>query len=277
MPLSWPSVVQPGEQAGRRQLLAVDADRVALGEADGDLGDGIGRRHRRDRALVDIGRRLDGGILQHLALGGGVQQVGVDRERRLAALVLGDRDLVLLGELDQLLAALEGPLAPGRDDLDGRLQRIVGELEAHLIVALAGGAVTDGVGAGLPGDLDLLLGDQRPRDRGSEQIDALVDGVGAEHREHVVADELLAQVLDEDVLLLDAEQLGLAPGRLQLLALAEVGGEGHHLAAVGLLQPLQDDRRVQAAGVGEHDAFTLSSHPLAAAATFPSLGNCAAL
>ncbi len=78
-------------------------------------------------------------------------------------------------------------------------KRVVAELEAHLVVALAGGAVADGVGARLAGDVDLLLGDQRPRDRGAEQVDALVQRVGAEHREHVVADELLAQVLDEDV------------------------------------------------------------------------------
>ena len=45
----------------------------------------------------------------------------------------------------------------------------------------------------------------------------------------------------------------LLPRRLQLLALAEVGGEGHHLAAVVGLQPLQDDRGVEAAGIGEHD------------------------
>ena len=116
-----------------------------------------------------------------------MQHVGVDRERRFAALVLGNGDLVLLGERDQLLAALEAPLAPGRDDSDRGLERVVGELEAHLVVALAGRAVTDGVGAGLARDLDLLLGDQRPRDRGAEQVDALVERVGAEHREHEVA------------------------------------------------------------------------------------------
>ena len=54
--------------------------------------------------------------------------------------------------------------------------------------------------------------------------------VGAEHREDEVAHELLAQVLDEDVLGLDAEHLGLVARRLELLALAEVGGEGHDLA-----------------------------------------------
>jgi hypothetical protein len=33
-----------------------------------------------------------------------VQEIGVDRERRLAALVLRDRDLVLLGKGDERLA-----------------------------------------------------------------------------------------------------------------------------------------------------------------------------
>ena len=153
----------------------------------------------------------------------------------------------------QFLAALEGPFAPRRDDLDVGLERVIGQLEAHLVVALAGGAVADGVGADLARDLDLLLGDQRPRDRGAEQILALVDRVGAEHREHEVADEFLAQVLDEDVLRLDAEQQRLLARGLELLALAEIGGEGHHLAAIGGLQPLQDDRGVEPAGIGEHD------------------------
>src|ERR1700712_3446943 len=44
-----------------------------------------------------------------------------------------------------------------------------------------------------------------------------------------------------------------AGGGLQLLALPEVGGEGHHLRPVLGLQPLQDDRGVQPAGIGEHD------------------------
>jgi hypothetical protein len=99
-----------------------------------------------------------------------VQQVGVDRERRLAALVLGDRDLVLLGEGDQLLARAQIPFAPGRDDIDVGLQRIGGQLEADLVVALAGGAMRDRVGADLLGDLDQLLGDQRAGDRGAQQI-----------------------------------------------------------------------------------------------------------
>ena len=55
--------------------------------------------------------------------------------------------------------------------------------------------------------------------------------------------------------LLDAHLLSLGARGLELLALAEVGGEGDHLAAVGILEPLEDDGGVEAAGVREHDLF----------------------
>ncbi len=192
-----------------------------------------------------------------------MQKVGVDGERRLALLVLGDRNLVPARELEEFLAALEVPLAPGRDDADAGLERVIGELESHLVVALAGGAVADGIGASQPRDLDLLLGDERARDRGTEQVHALVERVRPEHREHVVADELLAQILDEDVLTSDAEQLRLFARGLELLALAEVGSEGHDLAAVGLLQPLEDDGRIEPPRIGEHGFLDFRSARLA--------------
>ena len=72
------------------------------------------------------------------------------REGRLAALVLGDRDLVLLGEGDQRGAAGQVPFPPGGDHLHVRLQGVIGQLEAHLVVALAGRAMGHGVGADLP-------------------------------------------------------------------------------------------------------------------------------
>ncbi len=137
-------------------------------------------------------------------------------------------------------------------------KRVIGELEPHLVVALAGGAVGDRVGADRVGDLDLALGDQRPRDRGAEEIFALVERIGAEHREDEIAHEFLAQIVDED--LLDAHRLGLAPRRLQLLALADIGGEGDDLAAIGLLQPAQDDRGVEPARIGQHNPFHFVRH-----------------
>ena len=93
--------------------------------------------------------------------------------------------------------------------------------------------MANGVGAGFGRNLDLAFGDQRPRDRRAEQVDALIERVGAKHREDKIADEFLAQIVDIDFL--DAEHLGFLARRFQLLALAEVGGEGHHLAAIGFL------------------------------------------
>src|SRR5262249_8915636 len=86
----------------------------------------------------------------------------------------------------------------------------------------------------------------------------LVERVRPEHGEDVVAHELFAQILDEDVLRLDAEKQRLLARGLDLLALAEVGREGHHLAAIRGLQPLQDDGGVEAAGIGEHHLFPLA-------------------
>ncbi len=59
-----------------------------------------------------------------------MQQVGVDRERRLALFVLGDRNLVLAREGQQIVAALETPFTPRRDDLDRWIERVIGQLEA---------------------------------------------------------------------------------------------------------------------------------------------------
>src|SRR5690349_14120083 len=56
-----------------------------------------------------------------------------------------------------------------------------------------------------------------------------------------IADELLAQILDEDVFRLHAQRLGLAPRGLDLFALAEVCGEGHDLRVIFGLQPFEDD------------------------------------
>lgn len=117
----------------------------------------------------------------------------------------------------------------------------------------------DGVGAGLPGDVDQVLGDQRAGNRGAEQVDAFIDGIGAEHREDEIAHEFFAHVLDEDFL--DAQHFRLLAGRFKFFALAEIGGKGHDFRAQFRLKPLQDDRGVEAARIGENDF--LNVFPLA--------------
>ena len=116
MPLSWPSWLSLVSRVGRataprRRWRPDRRCSKSMVKTVGLSGASSGEMVRR----WTIFGRLDRRVLQHLPLGGGVQQVGVDAERRLAALVLGDRDLVLLGEVEQGLAAREVPFAPGRD------------------------------------------------------------------------------------------------------------------------------------------------------------------
>jgi hypothetical protein len=189
-----------------------------------------------------------------------VQHVRIDRERRFTLLVLRDRNLMLLGKIDQVGARLERPVPPRRDDLDVRVQRISRQFEPHLVVALAGGTMGHCIRPRLGSNLDQPLGNKRTGNRRAQKVDPFIKCIGPEHREHEIGDELLAQVLDIDFL--DAQHLGLAPRRLQLITLAQVSSKGDHFRTKLGLQPLQDDRRIKPTRIGQHDLLdrTCCSH-----------------
>src|SRR5690606_10394343 len=138
----------------------------------------VWRVFRVNRAAVDIVRHFVPRIFQHLAFGGGVQKVRVGRERAFAALVLGDRDLVLFSPGDQRGAAGQIPFAPWSNNLDIRCQGIGAQFKTNLIVALAGGAVGNGVSAGFAGDFDQTLGNQRAGNGGAQQVIAFITRIG---------------------------------------------------------------------------------------------------
>ena len=163
---------------------------------------------------------------------------------------------MLLGEVEQIGPGLEGPVTPGSNHLDVRIEGIGGKFEANLVVAFSGRAVCDRVGACLFRDFDEAFGDKRAGDGRAEQIDTFVNGIGTEHRENEITDEFFAKVINVDFL--DAEHLRLLACRLQFLALAEICSEGHHLAAEFRLQPFQNDGCVEAAGIGQHDFLDVS-------------------
>jgi hypothetical protein len=158
---------------------------------------------------------------------------------------------VLVRIRQELVPGQQVPFAPGRDDLHVGHQGIRAEFETNLVVALAGCAVGYRVGSGLACDLDQALGDQRTGDRGAQKILSLVQRVRPEHRKHEIADEFFTQILD--VNLADTEFPGFPARRLDFLALPYVGRESHDFTVIGVLQPFQDDRCVQPAGIGEHD------------------------
>ena len=180
-----------------------------------------------------------------------MQQVGIHGIRRTVSLIHLNRYALLRRISQQLLARCEIPDAPRRDHGDIGLQGVGAKLKAHLVVAFAGGAVSHSVCPAFGCDLNETLGDERAGDGCAQQVFALIQRIGSEHREDEIRCELFTQVVNVDFF--HAHRLGFGAGRAEFFALADVGSESHHFAVVSLLQPAQDHGSVQPAGVGEDD------------------------
>ena len=249
--IGGPQPVQELHQLHGRQPLAVDSHGDTLLELHFDVRLSIRGVLGGLGALEHLFLRAVPGIFEISALVAEVPQVavpGVDALLRDLAQV----DVVNPGVVDGFLPRADVPQPPGGDDLEVGRQGLVGQLEAHLVVALSGAAVSHGVGALLEGDLDLVPGLQGPGDRGTQQVLVLVDGPRPQQREQVVPDELLPHV--EQVELGGSRGEGLGLEAAQLFVLPDVGAHGHHLRSrVVLLEPGDDDRGVETSRVGEYD------------------------
>ena len=156
-----------------------------------------------------------------------------------------------LGVVDLFLSGLDGPLSPGSDDLHAGRQGLDRQFEADLVVALAGAAVADGVGALFQGDLGQLNADQGTGKGGTHEI-ILILGAGLDGGEDVILHKLTGQV--QHVQLGGAGLDGLFLQPFQLVGLAHVAGDGDDLGIIVVfLQPGDDDGRIQTAGIGEND------------------------
>src|ERR1019366_10103390 len=162
------------------------------------------------------------------------------------------------GVVDRVLARDDVPLAPRRDDRELRRERHVCQLEPHLVVSLSGAAVRKGVTARGERDRDLLLGDERTRGGRAEQVVVLVRRAGLQNRKEVVPRELVLRVDEKELRGPGLPRLLLEAGRL--LGLADVDRDRHDLAAVVLLEPRNDDRRVEPARVCERGLLDLRLH-----------------
>src|SRR5699024_8146376 len=235
-------------------LLAVHGGWDALFKVDGHIGGHVGGLLGADAQLQEAGLvvlGLVGGVFQVHALVGQVPEVLVLGVVGLAADAQGD--VVGLGVVDLLVAALDVPLAPGGDDGHIGAEGLQGQLKADLVVALAGAAVADGVGALLDGDVGQSLGDAGPGKRSAQQI-VLVLGAELQGGEDVIFDKVLFQV--QHIQLGRTGLFGLFFQAVQLGALAHVARHGDDLAVVVVFfQPGDDDGGIQPTGIGQHDLF----------------------
>ena len=145
---------------GRGVFFAVDlfGDTLFKGDDDifgliGGFGEGLGHNG-------DIFGEFLPGIFQHAAFKTDMEQVAVHAVRLFGGNVHGD--IVFLGVFDHILTAFEVPVgvAPCGDDLDFGGDGVGVQFKAHLIVALAGSTVADGIGTFGSGDFDQTFGDE---------------------------------------------------------------------------------------------------------------------
>ena len=165
---------------------------------------------------------------------------------------LGNRNAVLLRVLNFLRACAKLPLTPWSNDREVRCERLDRQLEAHLVVALARRAVRDGVRALLLRDFHKSLGDQRTRERRTQEIFPFVDSLRLERRPDVVFEKFLRKVFD--VCLRCAGLQRLVMHGSDFVALSDVDARGDDLAAVVvLLEPRNDDGSIKTARICEYD------------------------
>lgn len=184
-------------------------------------------------------------------LTGSVVQVLIDTVVGLGLGVDGNAVLGAVGQ--QIGASLEGldefSITPRSDGGDGGAKRLCAHFEAHLVISLAGGSVSNVLGALFNGNANHLLGNARTSNGGSEQVARLVNGVALDGFKDVILDKVSAEVGDDALEGAAINGLGLNLGEV-FLELPDVGAEGDDVEAL-FDQPFEDDGGVETAGVGE--------------------------
>ena len=145
----------------------------------------------------------------------------------------------MLGGVGEGGVAAHLVLARGADHGEIGRERADRDIEAHLVVALAGATMCDRGRANGASPVDQQLGDQRASEGRRQRVFTLVERVRLEGGEHEVVEEVLLRV-DH----LDLDGAGLIAARastLDVRQVAEVHRQAVHLVTVGLLQPLAGD------------------------------------
>lgn len=149
----------------------------------------------------------------------------------------------------ELLA--EFGVAPRGDDLDVGCQGVHGQFKAHLVVALAGGAVGDGVRSFPDGQVHHVLGDAGACYGGAQQVAAFIQSVGLHHRKDVIGGEVFLEVADETFG--SARRKGFFFQAVKFFSLAYVRAVCDDFGIVLFLEPLQKNGGVKAARVCNYD------------------------
>src|SRR5438128_3264519 len=151
----------------------------------------------------------------------------------------GKRNIAFFSVGNRFVPGPDIPLAPWRNNFEMRRKCLVCELKPHLIVALAGTSVGNGISTFLQRYLNLALRQKRPPDGGSEQILSFVHGPGFNERPEVFGYELMTEIFDIAFGSTGTDRFFFKT--LQFIVLADVAGHSDNFATVVLLVPRNYD------------------------------------
>ena len=238
--------VEFGQHQVQRRGHTVECHRRPPLKTDDTLERVLRRVRDGGRPLVDVVRRRDPRVFHGAALHRPADDVLVDRIRLLQR--RGDRDAEPFRVRDRIGAA-EPPDPNRREDLEIGRKRAQADLEPHLVVALPGTTVGDGIGVDVARRGHEMSSDDRTGQRGNQWVFALVERVGLDRVGDVPGRVLLACVHDArlDRSCTQGPLLDRVPVRgVGVWLLPDVDRECNDLVAPLLLDPLHRDRRVEA-------------------------------
>src|SRR5579864_3464612 len=134
--------IQQLNQRDRTKPHSIDTHRDTLFEFDLHLLFAIGSILRGIRNLPGTRKRRIGGVLQFAALMADVPQISIATVNLLAAGC--DRNAMRFGVIKAILARFQVPFPPWCDDFKFWSERLISQLEAHLIITLSRATVGNG-------------------------------------------------------------------------------------------------------------------------------------
>ena len=153
--------VQFFQQRDRVQLAVVDRNRRTFFKTDFHIFRGVGSGFRRFGNHAQIRFGFVPGIFQVGAFMAQMPEIGVHAVGPRFGYRHGNAAFFRI--IDGVFPRTDVPQPPRRNNLQMRSQRLDGQLEPDLVVALAGCAVGNGHRAFLFGNAGQRLGDDRPR------------------------------------------------------------------------------------------------------------------
>src|SRR5579863_1988230 len=248
--------IQFGYDSQRREGAAVDADRQTGLEGDRHRFDPVGSLLRRDgHSEFDEVDAADLRILEPTGLVTDMQAVLI-RAVRPGDRGL-DRDAARRAIGDHLRASGKHPAkaldTPGSDDPNLGIEGLRRQLKAALIVSLARRTVRVDFCSDLAGYAQARFRDQGTGDGRAKKINTLVLRLPLQYRESEVEAKLFAGVYDLRRAGADIARF-LENGLPVFARLPQIDIDGMKVISF-VDQPSQDNRRIQPAGIGEHDLF----------------------